>query len=221
MTPGVRQQRTRVLLAAIISAIVFGGVMPVEAERCGSSAPSVNKMGFRPGATISFQTAPAPDGMPFPAGLQACVTRAFDAWTTANAWSGSWVRFTPGPGGIVVRFDSAGGLVLPPKRGGAWTGAVRADDGFLEGATVWLTRDPGVVSTCHAVTKVMLHELGHLHGLADIRTRPGRSVMNALGGGDDRGGRVPMAPTRCDAAMAAVASFMAAGGRADSVSARR
>jgi hypothetical protein len=168
----------------------------------------INKVGFRPASTVYYDVAAAPDAVPFPDDMRACVDRAFEAWTTANAWSGSWVRFAPGPGGIVVRFDARGGMVLHGKQAGAWTEGVRSADGYLEGAMVWLSPDPRVVTTCRTVTKVLLHELGHLHGLADFRTSAGRSVMNPLGGPDDRGRRVPMAPTRCDASQAAGAALM-------------
>ncbi len=176
------------------------------AERCDASAPAVNKTGFRPGTTVFYGVADSPDGTPFPGRMRACLARAFDAWTTANAWAGSWVRFVPGPGGIIVRFDAEGGLVLRPGRAGAWTDAARASDGYLDAANVWLTRDPDILTTCRGVTKVMLHELGHLHGLADVRTPGTRSVMNPLGGPDDHDQLVPMAPSRCDAAQAAEAS---------------
>lgn len=218
--PGLRWH-TRALVVALVNVTLSAASAPhAGADTCGRSTPIVNKMGFRPGATVYFDTAPSPDGTRFPAEWHTCVVRAFDAWTTANAWAGSWVRFMPGRGGIVVRFDAAAGMVLHGRSAGAWTSAQRAADGFLERADVWLSSNPHVVSTCQTVTKVLLHELGHLHGLADIRTHAGRSVMNPLGGADDRGRRVPMAPSRCDAAMAAVASFMTPRVRADVVAAR-
>lgn len=179
------------------------------AERCDASGPAINKTGFRPATTVFYDVAPSPDGTPFPGRMRECLDRAFDAWTTANAWAGSWVRFVPGPGGVVVRFDVEGGLVLRRGRAGAWTDAARAPDGYLDAANVWLTRDPDILTTCRGVTKVMLHELGHLHGLADVRTPGVRSVMNPLGGTDDHDQLVPLAPTRCDAAQAAAASAVA------------
>jgi hypothetical protein len=175
-------------------------------EPCGPASPAVNKPGFMMGATVPWTTGPSPGGAPFPEEMRACVARAFDAWTAANQAAGSDVRFISGEGGLVVRFDKPGGLILTGRQAGAWTDGVRGSDGGLERACIWITSNPALVAACDAVTKIVMHELGHLHGLADNRFNRGPSVMNRAGGPDDLRGRLPAAPTECDAGQAAAAS---------------
>lgn len=187
-------------------ALAFAAVAPAAADplraSCGTAAPLVNKPGFRPGQTVPYALLDSPGGARFPPEMVSCVERAFEAWTTANLASGLEVRFLPGEGGIGVRFDKPGGLALPLRRGAGWSHAVRGVDGALERAVIWLSSDHELIETCAAVTKVMLHELGHLHGLADNDSDRHLSVMNRARGKDDRGGLLPMAPTRCDARQA-------------------
>ena len=177
-----------------------------EAQTCHAE-PRINKSGFRPRATIAYAVAPSPRGVPFPTDRLACVWRAFQAWTDANVESELGVRFVPGPGGIVVRFDDPSGL-LPRSAAGGWNSPVRGADGSLEGAEILLSSDVAVLDRCDGVTKVVLHELGHLHGLADRSDRNGLSVMNDGIRKNDGGGRLPLRPTSCDAAQARVASFI-------------
>ncbi len=197
--------RVRRFLAGVCGALVLS-VVQVDGQPCAPARPEVNKPGFRAGATVAWTFGDSPGGTPFPQPMRACVTRAFDAWTDANRSSGSHVRFTAGEGGIIVRFDKPGGLILTDRRGGAWTNGVRGADDALERACIWITSDPSLVAACDAVTKIVLHELGHLHGLADNRKNRGLSVMNSAGGPDDRRGRLPFVPTNCDATQAAAAS---------------
>lgn len=197
--------RPRRFLAGVCGALVLA-VVPVDGQPCAPARPEVNKPGFRAGATVAWTTGDSPGGAPFPEEMRACVARAFDAWTAANRSSGSLVHFTPGDGGITVRFDKAGGLILTDRRAGAWTNGMRGADEALERACIWITSDASLVAACDAVTKIVLHELGHLHGLADNRKNRGLSVMNSAGGPDDRRGRLPFVPTDCDATQAAAAS---------------
>jgi hypothetical protein len=177
----------------------------VEGEaRC--RVPAVNKRGFRPHAVVAYTVAPSPGGTPFPPHHSACVDRAFDAWAAANAASGLNVRFVRGTGGIVVRFDRRDGLALPQGKGGAWTDPVRGKDGYLEQAIIWLSSDVRLLDSCDGITKLTLHELGHLHGLADAGVYRAPSVMNRAGRRNDAGGRIPLAPTSCDAEQARRAS---------------
>lgn len=168
--------------------------------------PAVNKRGFRPHAVVSYTVSAAPGGAPFPENRIPCVDRAFEAWTRANAATGLDVRFVRGMGGIVVRFDRPGGLVLPEGKGAAWTDPVREFDGFLEQAIIWLSSDSRLLDSCDGVTKMTLHELGHLHGLDDAGVYRGPSVMNRAARRNDVGGRIPFTPTSCDAQQARLAS---------------
>jgi hypothetical protein len=191
---------------ALLAVAVTLATASLQAEPCALAMVAVNKPGFRAGATVPWTTAAAPDGTPFPPALRDCVAAAFDAWTTANARSGSGVRFVPGDGGIMVRLDNASRLVLPGGHAGAWTEVARGRDGALESAIVWLTADATILRRCEGATKAVLHELGHLHGLADTDRHRGPSVMNDFGGRDDERGHIPLAPTLCDAAQAARAT---------------
>jgi hypothetical protein len=176
-----------------------------DAQTCHVDPPRINKPGFRPNVTIAYAVAPSPHGVPFPSDQLACVWRAFQAWTDANDASALGVRFVPGPHGIVVRYDDHLGL-LPRHAAAGWTRPVRADDGGLVGAEILLSPDDAVLDRCDGVTKFMLHELGHLHGLADRVDGVGPSVMNDGIRKNDRDGRIPLRPTACDAAQARVAS---------------
>lgn len=199
------QPHVRRFLAGVVATLVLS-VVPVHGQPCAPARPEVNKSGFRAGTAVPWITGDAPGGTPFPDEMRACVARAFDAWTAANRAAGSDVRFTPGEGGIIVRFDKPGGLILTDRKAGAWTDGVRGADGALERACIWISSDPSLVAACETVTKIVLHELGHLHGLADNRKNRGLSVMNSAGGPDDRRGRLPFVPTDCDATQAASAS---------------
>lgn len=205
----------RAAAVALVTGLTLAGptAPPASAEPlrpvCDAAAPGVNKPGFRPGQIVAYALLASPGGEAFPADMVACVERAFDAWSTANLSSGLDVRFIAGAGGIGVRFDKPGGLALPPRRAGAWNHEVRGADGALERALIWLSGDRALMEACEAVTKVMLHELGHLHGLADNEGADGPSVMNRARGKDDRGGWLPTAPTRCDARQARRAAVTA------------
>ncbi len=204
MTRRVGGRGRRALAAA--AAAVLSSVVSAASQPCAPAMPSVNKPGFRAGATVSWNFGNSPGGTPFPEEMRVCAARAFEAWTAVNRASGLDVRFTRGDDGIVVHFDKPGGLILTDRRAGAWTNGVRGGDGALERASIWITSDQTLVATCEAVTKIVLHELGHLHGLADNRWNHGRSVMNNPGGPDDHRSRLPLVPTDCDATQAAVAS---------------
>lgn len=181
-------------------------VEPAAGEaRC--RVPAVNKRGFRPHAVVAYTVATSPGGGPFPSNRITCVDRAFEAWTRVNAVTGLGVRFVRGTGGIVVRFDRPDGLVLPQGKGGAWTDPVRSTDGFLEQANIWLSSDSGLLDSCDGVTKMTLHELGHLHGLDDAGVYRSPSVMNRAARRNDVGGRIPLTPTSCDAQQARHASI--------------
>jgi hypothetical protein len=176
-----------------------------QAQTCRGAAPRVNKPGFRPRQAVAFSVASSPESRPFPADKLACVWRAFHAWTAANASTTLGVRFVHGPDGIVVRFADVENP-LPPYVAGGWTDGEREDDGALRRANIWLSSDERLLDSCDGVTKVVLHELGHLHGLADESLHPGSSVMNSIAAKNDRGNRIPLAPTACDAAQAVVAA---------------
>jgi hypothetical protein len=193
------------VLTVVVWLLAVTMAAPSGAQTCDVDPPRINKAGFRPNVTIAYAVAPSPRGVPFPAGQLACVWRAFHAWTDANTASDLGVRFVPGPGGIVVRYDDPAG-VLPRDAAAGWTGPVRGDDGGLVGAEILLSADGSVLDRCDAVTKTVLHELGHLHGLADRFDGAGPSVMNDGIRKNDRGGRIPLRPTACDAAQARVAA---------------
>jgi hypothetical protein len=199
--------RTHTVVAMLLLAI---------SSATGTAAPGdcawleVNKRGFRPHAVITYTVEPSPDGRPYPARRIRCVDRAFEAWTRANARSGLGIRFVRGTGDVAgdvaVRFDKRGGLLLTANQAGGWNGEVRSPDGYLEQANIWVTSDSRLVDGCHGVTTVILHELGHLHGLADTYVHPGMTVMNPVRRRDDGAGSIPDGPTRCDATRAARAA---------------
>ena len=200
--------------AVVCLVCLLAAVAPVEAQTCRGASPRVNKPGFRPHQTIAFSVAPSSTGEAFPAAMLACVWRAFQAWNDANAASSLAVTFVPGPGGIVVRYDHAR-EVLPQRAAAAWREEGRAADGALERAGIWVSSDRALVDSCDGVTKVVLHELGHLHGLADEAGHRGLTVMNHPLDKNDRSGRMPLAPTACDAAQAVAASQLVGATAAD------
>jgi hypothetical protein len=193
------------LLTVVVCLLVAAPPAGAESGTCRAGGPDVNKRGFRPNATVPYDMAASPSGRPFPLEMIPCVWRAFHAWTKANVATSLGVRFVSGPGGIVVRYADAAER-LPTYVAGGWTHPVRADDGALLRATIWLSTDRHVLSSCDGVTKTVLHELGHLHGLADHRGPAGTTVMNNLDRKNDSGKRLPMTPTACDAQQAVLAS---------------
>ena len=188
----------------IVVVLVLAICPPVSGREC--RWPEVNKQGFRPHSVIAYAVGPSPGGRPFPTEHEPCVDRAFAAWTAANGQSGLQVRFVRGTGGVIVQFDRPGGLALRQGKGGAWSDGVRGADGYLERAVIWITGERRLIDTCEGITKVLLHELGHLHGLRDTAAYHGPSVMNRAARRDDAGGRIPLAPSRCDALQAREAS---------------
>lgn len=169
--------------------------------------PVVNKIGFRPHTIVHYETAASPGGVGFPASYEPCVDRAFAAGTAANAATGLDVRFERGPAGIVVRIDRPGGLALFDAAGAGWADPVRDDDGYLERASIWVTSNTRLIDSCIGLTKVLLHELGHLHGLRDAPPHVGPTVMNRAAWRNDSGERIPLKPTACDARQARRASL--------------
>lgn len=198
-------------MSKVVSVVVWLFALMIAAstaaQPCQADPPRINKMGFHANVAIPYAVSPSPRGVPFPPAQLACVWRAFQAWTDANDASTLGVRFVPGPGGIVVRYDDPFGL-LPRDAAAGWTGPIRDDDGGLIGAQILLSPDADVLDRCDAVTKTVLHELGHLHGLADRFDGAGPSVMNDGIRKNDRGGRIPLRPTACDAAQARGAAAM-------------
>lgn len=196
----------RAVLSVVSLVLASTVVAPAAADPirqvCEAAVPAVNKTGFRPGQVVTYTFVPSPGGEPFPDAMVACVDRAFDGWTAANRATGLDVRFERGGTGVAVRFGKPGGLALPPRRAAAWGDEERGPDGALERAHIWLSTERDIVESCVGITKVVLHELGHLHGLADNDAAGGPSVMNQAKGKDDRGGYLPLAPTRCDARQA-------------------
>jgi hypothetical protein len=193
------------LLTVVVCLLVAAPPADANSDKCRAGAPDVNKLGFRPNATVPYDMVASPSGRPFPIEMIPCVWRAFHAWTKANVATSLGVKFVPGSGGIVVRYADAEES-LPQFVAGGWTHPVRAEDGALLQATVWLSSDRRVLSNCDGVTKTVLHELGHLHGLADHRGPAGTTVMNSLDRKNDSGKRLPMMPTVCDAQQAVLAS---------------
>jgi hypothetical protein len=189
----------------VVCLLVAAQSAGADSRICRAGGPDVNKRGFRPNAVVAYDMAASPSGRPFPIEKIPCVWRAFHAWTKVNAETALGVRFVPGQGGILVRYADAEGS-LPTRVAGGWAYPVRAEDGALLSATIWLSTDRRVLDGCDGVTKTVLHELGHLHGLADFRGPAGTTVMNSLDRKDDSGKRLPMAPTVCDARMAVMAS---------------
>lgn len=193
------------VVVCLVGLLVTAAVAPGEAQTFSGTSPRVNKPGFRPQQTVAFAVAPSPSGEAFPPEMLACVWRAFQAWNDANATTSLDVTFVPGPGGVVVRYDHAR-AVLPARAAAAWREEGRAADGALERADIWLSSDRALLDSCQGVTKVVLHEIGHLHGLADEADHRGPTVMNHPLDKNDRSGRLPLAPTACDAAQAVAAS---------------
>lgn len=198
-------------VTVVVWLLVAALASPLQAEICRGEAPGVNKPGFRPHSTVAYALVDSPAGRPFPAAAIPCAWRAFQAWTAANVETLLDVRFVPGPGGITVRFDDERGR-LPDRVAGGWTDGERAVDGALERATIWLSPDRRLMDSCVAITKAVLHELGHLHGLADHRGPNGSTVMNDFERKNDRGGRVALEPSICDARQAVRASAVLAAG---------
>jgi len=198
---------TRPRFARLMLAVAFAASAGnAAAGPCIGTAPGANPAGFRPQARIHYRIVASPDGTPFPDEWRVCVQRAFDAWTRANTFTSLGVHFVPGEGGVVVRRDNLAGLVVPRGRAGGWSAAEHGPDGYLDVAMVWLTANTKLLDSCDGVTKVMLHELGHLHGLADSDAPHVLSVMNGAARKNDRRGRLPLLPSACDAAGAAAAS---------------
>lgn len=105
-------------VTVVVWLLVAALASPLQAETCRGGAPGVNKPGFRPNTTVPFALVESPDGRPFPAAARPCVWRAFEAWTLANAVSALGVRFVPGPGGVIVRFDEPRGTLPSRVAGG-------------------------------------------------------------------------------------------------------
>lgn len=130
---------------------------------------------------------------------------AFQEWTTANRKAGNGVVFVEGqgPNHIVVRKARASGspaqarFHLNRQRQLRGEATIRVD---LDNRRFFDPREPGFDQ---AVTKTVLHEVGHTMGLDDVGGSPcrqskGRSVMNGLCETNDLRDAQPEFVTACD-----------------------
>ena len=144
------------------------------------------------------------------------VRAAADAWNQANSANNSKVSFLEDTTGqnFTLRF-----LIGPLQAGNPaqFAGTFDATTGTVETGTITydpnntfpgtstLIADPSKPGYSTVVTKLLLHEMGHLMGLdhpfvpADPCDQPdGATVMNFACGINDIGGNLPLAPASCD-----------------------
>lgn len=140
-----------------------------------------------------------------PRSLRGAARRAFDEWSAANRKTGSNVVFVEGhgPNRIVVRKGRASRrpataqFRLTRFRQLSGEATIRID---LDNRKFFDPREDGFE---RAVTKTLLHEVGHTMGLDDVDGSPcrqakGRSVMNGLCDANDQRNAQPEVVTRCD-----------------------
>ncbi len=136
------------------------------------------------------------------------VARAFERWTIANKSSGLNTSFVPAQAGEIQDITVRKGAI-PPKNGlpvGAQTSPGDVDaNGFISGASITITTDTSILSNGEGYLKAMLHEIGHVVGLADASGDHGSSVMNQLSRrpppfaiANDPNGNIPTDVTSCD-----------------------
>lgn len=140
-----------------------------------------------------------------PRQVRSAARLAFDEWTAANRKVGNGIVFIEGHGpaqisvrkGRASRGPAQARFRLDPQRRLRGEATIRID---IDNRSFFDARQEGFV---RAVTKTLLHEIGHTMGLDDVdgspcRQRRGRSVMNGLCETNDQGDAQPEVVTTCD-----------------------
>jgi hypothetical protein len=187
-------RRLRPVVATLLA--LASGTAPLLAE---CTPRDRGRLGWPTHAVVYF------DVGRLPRAVRGQARAAFTAWNRANRLNGSGVEFIEGRGPfrVVVRKGSVRGAAAQTEfrvtRDGETTGTatIRID---LDDDRVFDDEEAGFDT---AVQKVVMHEIGHTMGLADVRDSPcartrGRSVMNGLCGVNDSGGAQPLDVTNCD-----------------------
>lgn len=184
-------------LAWVCAVVVLVAIPEVARAAC---APRDRRaLGWPQGTVVHY------DVSRLPRSARSAARRAFDEWNSANRRVANGVAFVEGrgPNAIVVRKGRAG-------RGPAQAHFRMARTGHLRGeATIRIDLDnrrffdPDEEGYTTAITKTVLHEVGHTMGLDDVdgspcRQRRGRSVMNGLCETNDLRDAQPETVTACD-----------------------
>ncbi|MDQ3744802.1 MAG: hypothetical protein M3444_10500 [Acidobacteriota bacterium] len=174
-----------------------------------------------------------------PSSIRAQVEQAFAKWTAANQTkNGTNISFQPAdashPANYVVQIGSVSGVRQPDNtikyapsqtnmygdaKAGVVTSAVTTIDlNNVRGG--WF--DQSLPSFADAILKVMLHEIGHTMGLADVPVpditancggqTARNSVMNGKCGVNDEGNNLPTDVTDCDNQTASLVGQVAGPG---------
>ena len=155
--------------------------------------PLSGQKGMRPGMTLTYLFVgawPSPDMKP-------CVREAIAKWNAAMRANGTGTRLQEAASGQAPRLTFIRTTTLRTGTVGSTVKTFDAE-GSVVGGGIQFTTDPTALSSCAGYTKVTLHELGHMAGLADAHYTNGASLMDQLGGKDDARGNVPRDVTRCD-----------------------
>lgn len=158
--------------------------------------------GWENGKTVYYSI-----GDEVPAQFHAAVTDAFKEWNAANLTNGSGVKFEPLPASKLCCSNLYVATNLLPV-GTAGNMVPTKADPLIE-ATITVDTNKFTGSDKQQVEyfmKIMLHELGHSMGLADVKPdgavcgdNAGKTVMNQVcSGGNDTAGMIPKKPQGCD-----------------------
>ncbi len=185
---------TRALVAGYL--LLSADVLPANA---GCAPRDRRTLGWPRNTVVHF------DISRLPRNVRGAARMAFEEWTLANRKAGNGVVFIEGlgPNRVIVRRARANRRPaqaqfqlnrLRQTRGEA---TIRID---LDNRNFFDPREDGYEA---AVTKTVLHEIGHTMGLDDVDGSPcrqakRRSVMNGLCETNDQRGTQPQSVTACD-----------------------
>jgi hypothetical protein len=186
---------TRVILACVL---VLCCSMSVAADNC--LTPPTLSYSVRMPARLNYKIV----GSGWTDEQKVCVSDAFWTWNTALRQSQHRIQFRQ----VSIRAAQITVMRAPlaVNVGGGLVDTRVDENGHFKSTGLAVTSYADVVSSCAGIYKIVLHEIGHILGLADMTynkfsaERPVPSVMNTMGGANDEREFIPTFPTSCDVA---------------------
>lgn len=217
-----RTARSHFALVAVLTVICLAlAVFPAEPEASTCIEPPTTGKSWPRNTSVRVYVDPS---LPSPAAVRDAVSMFFDQYAvTSSGISYQFVTYdTDGLADSIriVNDPSGSPNNLAAAKQWYWSqspshvvrGTIWFNPGFMLGPNV-PAHDPSAPGASDFITKVALHELGHLFGLAhtpipnDPQGQPnaclqpdGTSVMNGFCNTNDSGNNMPLSPTPCDGA---------------------
>lgn len=187
----------------VVLLVICSAAADAAAQDCrGYKPPPVTSKGIRPDTPITYHF-----HSNVPESVRSAIEAAFAQWEAADKASKLNISFTrsEGSGNVLLRVVDKSSFPDPDKNAGSFVKGFDAE-GYVSGGVLNFTNNTNLLEQPYGFFIVTLHEIGHMHGLGDLNSTDGRSVMNQMRLKDDSGGGVRTAPSSCDSSQAVNAS---------------